>query len=84
LSWKETAEAFDVSWEAVYRSVLLNKAVDQVRRGERAALRGGLRGKRLKKTRWLLLRPRTRVCGKARERLDAVIHSNLRRPGRGP
>jgi transposase len=57
---------------------LLNKAVDQVRRNECAALRSGPRGKRLKKTRWLLLRPRTRVRGKARERLDAVIHSNLR------
>jgi len=59
-------------------TALLNKAVDQVRRGECAALRGGPRGKRLKKTRWLLLRPRTRVRGKARERLDAVIHSKLR------
>lgn len=56
----------------------LNKAVDQVRRGECAALRGRQRGQRLKKTRWLLLKPRTRVRGKARERLDAVIHSKLR------
>jgi len=59
-------------------TALLNKAVDQVRRGECAALRGGTRGQRLKKTRWLLLKPRTRVRGKARERLDAVIHSKLR------
>ena len=57
---------------------LLNKAVDQVRRGEGYALRGQRRGQRLKKTRWLLLRPRARVRGKARERLDAVIHSKLR------
>ena len=59
-------------------TALLNKAVDQVRRGEGYALRGQRRGQRLKKTRWLLLRPRARVCGKARERLDAVIHSKLR------
>lgn len=59
-------------------TALLNKAVDQVRRGECATLRGGPRGKRLKKTRWLLLRPHSRVRGKARERLDTVIHSKLR------
>ena len=59
-------------------TALLNKAVDQVRRGEGYALRGQPRGQRLKKTRWLLLKPRARVRGKARERLDAVIHSKLR------
>ncbi len=59
-------------------TALLNKAVDQVRRGECAALRGGPRGKRRKKTRWLPLRPRTRVRGKARVRPDAVMHSKLR------
>jgi transposase len=59
-------------------TALLNKAVDQVRRGEGYALRGQRRGQRLKKTRWLLLKPRARVRGKARERLDAVIHSKLR------
>ena len=58
-------------------TALLNKAVDQVRRGEGYRLRGKARGRRLKKTRWLLLKPRTRVRGKARERLDAVIHSKL-------
>ena len=59
-------------------TALLNKAVDLVRRGEGYALRGKARGQRLKKTRWLLLKPRARVRGKARERLDAVIHSKLR------
>jgi transposase len=59
-------------------TALLNKAVDQVRRSEGYTLRGKARGQRLKKTRWLLLKPRTRVRGKARERLDAVIHSKLR------
>ena len=58
-------------------TALLNKAVDQVRRHEGYALRGQVRGQRLKKTRWLLLKSRTRVRGKARERLDAVIHSKL-------
>ena len=59
-------------------TALLNKAVDHVRRGEGSALRGQRRGKRLKQTRWLLLKPRARVRGKARERLDAVIHSKLK------
>ena len=59
-------------------TALLNKAVDQVRRGEGYRLRGQARGQRLKKTRWLLLKPRARVRGKARVRLDAVIHSKLR------
>jgi transposase len=58
-------------------TALLNKAVDQVRRGEGHALRGQRQGERLKQTRWLLLKPRARVRGKARERLDAVIHSKL-------
>lgn len=59
-------------------TALLNKAVDQVRRSESYALKGQPRGQRLKKTRWLLLKRRARVRGKARERLDAVIHSKLR------
>jgi transposase len=59
-------------------TALLTKAVDQVRRGEGAALRGQRRGERLKQTRWLLLKPRARVRGKARARLDAVIHSKLK------
>ncbi|MEK7996590.1 MAG: ISL3 family transposase [Planctomycetota bacterium] len=59
-------------------TALLNKAVDQVRRTEGHLLRSSARGERLKKTRWLLLRPRSRVRGKARERLDRVIRSKLR------
>jgi transposase len=59
-------------------TALLNKAVDLVRRGEGYALRGQTRGQRLKKTRWLLLKAHAHVRGKARERLDAVIHSKLR------
>ena len=56
----------------------LNKAVDQLRRGKGYALRDQRRGQRLKKTRWLLLKPRARVRGKAHARLDAVIHSKLK------
>ena len=59
-------------------TAMLNKAVDQVRRGEGHTLRNKPQGKRLKKTRWLLLKSRARVRGKARERLDAVIHSKLK------
>jgi transposase len=59
-------------------TALLTKAGDQVRRGEGHALRGQRRGERLKQTRWLLLKPRARVRGKARERLEAVIHSQLK------
>lgn len=59
-------------------TALLTKAVDQVRRGEGHALRGQRRGARLKQTRWLLLKPRARVRGKARARLEAVIHSKLK------
>ena len=58
-------------------TALLNKAVDQVRRGEGSRLRGQACGQRLKKTRWLLLKPRARVRGKARARLDALVHSKL-------
>ena len=57
--------------------MLAAEAVDQVRRGEGYRLRGQARGQRLKKTRWLLLKSRARVRGKARKRLDAVIHSKL-------
>jgi transposase len=59
-------------------TALLNKAVDQVRRTEGHMLRASARGERLKKTRWLLLKPRARVRGKARERLDNVIASKLK------
>jgi len=58
-------------------TALLNKAVDQVRRRESSVLRNQARGARLKKTRWLLLKPRARVRGKARQRLEAVVHSKL-------
>ncbi len=40
-------------------TALLNKAVDQVRRGAGATLRGQRRGERLKQTRWLLFKARS-------------------------
>lgn len=58
-------------------TAILNKAVDQVRRSEGQKLRSSPQGQRLKKTRWLLLKPRARVRGKARARLDALIGSKL-------
>lgn len=58
-------------------TALLNKAVDQVRRAEAHSLRNSARGARLKNVRWSLLKPRARVRGKARARLDSVIASKL-------
>ena len=51
----------------------LNRAVDQVRRGESARLRGKPTARRLKKMHWTLLRRHTRVRGKARKKLNAVF-----------
>jgi len=55
----------------------LNQAVDQVRRGESARLSGKPAASRLKKMRWKLLRRGSRVRGKAREKLNALIGSKL-------
>jgi transposase len=55
----------------------LNQAVDQVRRAEYGRLRGRPLAKRLKKMRWQLLKRGSRVRGKARERLDALLASKL-------
>ena len=55
----------------------LNQAVDQVRRGECARLRGRPQASRLKHMRWHLLRRGTRVRGRARAKLDALVNSKL-------
>jgi transposase len=55
----------------------LNRAVDQVRRGESARLRGKPIAERLKKMRWKLLRRGSRVRGPARVKLQALISSKL-------
>jgi len=59
-------------------TALLNQAVDQVRRSENYALSGQRRKERLKKTRWLLLKPYAKVRGHARKYLDRVINSTLK------
>jgi transposase len=55
----------------------LNQAVDQVRRAESGRLRGRPLGQKLKKMRWKLLRKGSRVRGKARHQLNALIASKL-------
>ena len=60
-------------------SVHLNQAVDQVRRAESTRLRaeGAGAAERLKKMRWALLRRGSRVRGRARQKLQALLASKL-------
>jgi transposase len=55
----------------------LNKAVDQVRRGETGRLRGRPMAEKLKHMRWQLLRRGSRVRGRAKQRLYALLHTKL-------
>jgi len=57
----------------------LNQAVDQVRRAESTRLRseGKSAAQRLKHMRWSLLRRGSRVRGRAREKLNALLASKL-------
>jgi transposase len=55
----------------------LNKAVDQVRRSECSQLRGRPGGQRLKRMRWRLLRRGSRIRGRAKQRLYALLRSKL-------
>ena len=57
----------------------LNGAVDEVRRGEISRLQaaGNSRAGKLKKMRWQLLKKKSRVRGRARQRLDTLIRSKL-------
>lgn len=55
----------------------LNAALDQVRRAESARLRGQPIARRLKKLRWKLLRRGSRVRGRARLKLEALVASKL-------
>ncbi len=55
----------------------LNHAVDQVRRAESSRLKGKPIAERLKKMRWKLLRRGSRVRGRAREKLNALLASKL-------
>ena len=55
----------------------LNQAVDKVRRSESARLRGRPQAAKLKHMRWHLLRKGSRVRGRARTKLDALVGSKL-------
>ena len=55
----------------------LNQAVDQVRRAESGRLRGQPLAKMLKKMRWQLLKRGSRVRGRARVKLNALLASKL-------
>lgn len=57
----------------------MNQAVDEVRRSESSRLRAHSKqeAQRLKHMRWPLLRKGSRVRGKARQRLDALLASKL-------
>jgi transposase len=57
----------------------LNQAVDEVRRAESARLRaaGGMAAQKLKRMRWALLRRGSRVRGRARQKLNALLTSKL-------
>jgi transposase len=57
----------------------LNDAVDEVRRGESARLRaaGKVKAEQLKKMRWPLLRKGSRVRGRVRQKLEALLVSKM-------
>jgi transposase len=55
----------------------LNHAGDQVRRAERARLRGRPLAARLKKRRWKLLRKGSRVRGRAKDKLHGLLRAKL-------
>ena len=55
----------------------LNKAVDEVRRGETGRLRGRPTAEKLKRMRWQLLRRGSRVRGQAKQRLCGLLRANL-------
>jgi len=55
----------------------VNQAVDQVRRGESTRLRVAGKKERLKHMRWTLLRRGSRVRGRARQKLQALLSSKL-------
>ena len=55
----------------------LNRAVDQVRRSETGRLRGRPVAEKLKHMRWQLLRRGSRVRGRAKQKLCALLHTKL-------
>lgn len=73
---RQVAQALHVL-DRFHISSHLNQAVDQVRRGESSRLRAAGKVERLKHTRWVLLRRGSRVRGRARQKLNAVLASKL-------
>ncbi len=74
----EAGEALHVL-DRFHITMHLNQAVDQVRRAETVRLRaaGQASAQQLKHTRWTLLRRGSRVRGRARQRLNALLTSKL-------
>ena len=75
---KEAGHALHVL-DRFHITMHMNQAVDEVRRTESSRLRAQSKGKaqQLKHTRWTLLRKGSRVRGKARKRLHALLASKL-------
>ena len=74
----QAGQAFHVL-DRFHITLHLNQAVDQVRRAESSRLRKQSKPKaeRLKNLRWSLLRRGSRVRGRARQKLDALLASQL-------
>jgi len=74
----EAAQALHVL-DRFHITMHLNQAVDQVRRAESVRLRAASQAaaQQLKHTRWTLLRRGSRVRGRAREKLKALLASKL-------
>src|SRR5438309_10275646 len=68
-----------MSWTGFHIVSHLNQAVDQVRRAESSRLRaqGKEAAQRLKHMRWTLLRRGSRVRGRVRKKLNALLASKL-------
>jgi len=74
----QTGQALQVL-DRFHITLHLNQAVDQVRRAESGRLRaaGQAAAQKLKQTRWVLLRRGSRVRGRARQKLNALLSSKL-------
>lgn len=73
---KQAGQALHVL-DRFHISMHLNRAVDEVRRGEVNRLRGQAASQKLKRMRWHLLKRGSRVRGKARQKLQALLASKL-------
>jgi transposase len=73
---QQTSQALHVL-DRFHITMHLNQALDQVRRGESTRLRAAGKKERLKHMRWTLLRRGSRVRGRARQKLRALLCSKL-------